>query len=105
MQVSVAPLLGGGTCGNPRLAAEGNKTDRGKQPTQKMLNMKSDPEMCMKTKDKMTVCPRQKATFLPGCTSFYTKAPVFCGNHRRFCHFSSTGERSFARIKKTLACH
>jgi hypothetical protein len=42
-----------------------------------MLKMKVDPEMSMKTKDHVTLCPRQKATFLPGCTPFYTKNTYF----------------------------
>jgi hypothetical protein len=59
-----------------------------------MLNMKVDPEMYMKTKDQVTICPTQKATFLPGCTPFYAKAHVFCGNRQLFCHYLSLGERT-----------
>src|SRR5208282_6148017 len=59
-----------------------------------MSKMKIDPEMCMKTKDKITICPTQKATFLPGCTPLYTEKHVFCGHCRLFCQCSSTGERT-----------
>jgi hypothetical protein len=65
-QLSVAPLPVGGTRNNPRVAAEGKKTRGGQRATQKMLKMQVDPEMYMKTKDWMTICPTQKTTFLPG---------------------------------------
>ncbi len=54
------------------------KKSRGEtvQP-QKMLKMKIDPEMSMKTKDRGTICPTQKMTFLPGCTLFYIKIHEF----------------------------
>jgi len=58
-----------------------------------MLKMKVDPEMYMKTKDRMTICPTQKTTFLPGCTPFYAKTHVFCRNRLHFCDYLSLGER------------
>jgi len=61
-------------------------------PPQKMLKMKIDPEMCMKTKDNATICPTQKTTFLPGCTPFYTETHVFCRNCRLFGRNSSAGD-------------
>jgi hypothetical protein len=65
------------------------KRRAGKSITQKMLKMKGDPEMYMKTKDDPTICPTQMATFLPGWTQFYTNTHVFCRNRRLFCCSSS----------------
>ena len=56
------------------------KRRRGESITQKMLKMKGDPEMYMKTKGEATICPTQKTTFLPGWMQFYTKTHLFCGN-------------------------
>jgi hypothetical protein len=50
--------------------AEGEKVARGTAQPKKMLKMMIDPEMYMKTKDRTTKCPTQKATFLHGCTPF-----------------------------------
>jgi hypothetical protein len=55
----------------------GKKSRGGSASTRKMLKMKVDPEMCMKTKDDTTICPTQKTTFLPGCTPFYTENTYF----------------------------
>ena len=59
-----------------------------------MLKMKEPPGMCMKTKDRTTICPTQKTTFVPGCTSFYTKIHVFCRIRRLFCKNLNAGERT-----------
>ena len=58
----------------------------------KMLNMKVDPEMYMKTKDRKTICPMQKVTFLHSCTAFYTKTHDFFSNCRLSYRNSSAGE-------------
>jgi len=50
----------------------------------KMLKMKDDPEISMKTKDRTTIPPTQKLTFLHSCAPFYTKIHVFSGNRRLF---------------------
>ena len=39
----------------------------------KMLKMKVDPTMCMKTKTRTTILPTQKRTFLCNCAPFYTE--------------------------------
>ena len=52
--------------------------------------------MCMKTKDRATICPTQKTTFLPGWTPFYTKTQEFCGKDWLFWRFSSSANESFA---------
>ena len=49
----VAPLSLGGSQ-QPTRRARGRKVMRGGPATLKMLKMKVDPEMCMKTKDRMT---------------------------------------------------
>jgi ferredoxin len=59
---------------------EGKKSRGRTRVTQKMLKMRGDPEMCMKTKDCTTICPTQRATFVPGWTLFYTKIQAFCRN-------------------------
>ena len=61
---------------------------------QKMLKVKVDPEMYMKTKDQVTIFPTQKTTFLPGCTPFYTEMQVFGRNRRLFCQFLSPENRT-----------
>ena len=66
--------------GNAIVRGMGKKSHGGTAGTQKMLEMKVDPEMYMKTKDRVTNCPTQKTTFLPGCRSFYTKIQEFCRN-------------------------
>ena len=43
-----------GTRNNPRVEAEAEKVARGGTAPIKMLKMKIDPEMCMKTKDRLT---------------------------------------------------
>ena len=43
--------------------AEGEEP-RGGEQRKKMLKTKIDPTMCMKTKRRMTICPKQMATFL-----------------------------------------
>ena len=50
----------------------------------------------MKTKDRATICPTQKTTFLPGWKPFYTKTQEFCGKDWLFCRFSSSANESFA---------
>jgi hypothetical protein len=59
-----------------------------------MLKMKDDPEMFMKTKDPVTICPTQKMTFLPGCTPFYRKLQEFGTNRELFRRNSSVGKRT-----------
>jgi hypothetical protein len=54
------------------------------------------PEMCMKTKDKATHCPTQKATFPPGCMPFYTAIQEFCSNCRLLGALRTLGNESFA---------
>jgi len=78
----------------PRIAAEGKKTAKGPPAPIKMLKMKVDPEMYMKTKNHATTCPTQKTTFVPGCTPFYTKSHLFCRNRRLICHNLRAGERT-----------
>ena len=51
---------------DPNSSRQRQKVTREGPHTQKMLNMKVDPEMYMKTKDRATDCPTQKATFVPG---------------------------------------
>ena len=48
--------------------------------------------MCMKTKDMATVCPTQKTTFAPGCTSFYSKMHIFCRSRRLVCKNLNAGQ-------------
>ena len=74
--------------------AEGEKSLGRTRATQKMLKMKGDPEMSMKTKDRTTICPTQKTTIVPGCTSSHTKIQIFCRNQRLFCYSSSLGKRT-----------
>jgi hypothetical protein len=78
----------------PKRRGRGRKVAGGDRAPQKMLKMKVDPEMYMKTKDHATICPTQKTTFLPGCTPFYTKSHVFCRNRRGICHYLSAGKRT-----------
>ena len=59
-----------------------------------MLKMKGDPEMYMKTKDRTTFCPTQKATFVPGRTPFYTETQVFCADRRLFRNYYGAGEQT-----------
>jgi hypothetical protein len=92
-QPSIARLLVGGLATTPRRGRGGKSRGR-QRATQKMLKTEVDPEMYMKTKDHVTMCPTQKTTFLPSCTPFYTKTHVFCRNRRLFCHYSSVGERT-----------
>jgi hypothetical protein len=87
----VAPLLVGGTRSNPTCHNSGQKDPRGSLAPQEMLKMKEPPGMCMKTKDRMTICPTQKMTFLPGCTPFYRELQVFCTDRELFCRNSSAG--------------
>ena len=82
-----------GTRNNPRVEAEEEKSRGGPQAPIKMLKMKVDPEMYMKTKGRVTICPTQKTTFVHSCTPFYTKRAVFCSNRRPFCRYSRAGER------------
>ncbi len=78
-----------------RVEAEGGKVARGGTAAPiKMLKMKVDPEMCMKTKDRTTFCLTQKTTFVPGRMLFYTKIHVLCTNRQLICHHSSLGERT-----------
>jgi len=86
-QLGVASLPVGGTRNNPYVEAEDEKSRGGEQAPIKMLNMKGDPEMSMKTKGHATFCPTKKMTFLPGCTPFYTNSHVFCRNLWLICHF------------------
>jgi hypothetical protein len=44
---------------------KGKKSRGGPEQPQKMLKMNVDPEMSMKTKDRTTICPTQKTTFVP----------------------------------------
>jgi hypothetical protein len=48
-----------------RRVATGGKRHAGRSSTEEMLKMKVDPEMYMKTKDRTTLCPTQKTTFVP----------------------------------------
>ena len=50
--------------------------------------------MCMKTNKNMTICPKNKATFLHNYRTFHTNAPVFCRNLRLICHFWRRGTNS-----------
>jgi hypothetical protein len=59
--------------GGEIVEAEGENVPRGSAQHKKMLKMMIDPEMYMKTKDRTTKCPTQKATFLHSCTAFYTE--------------------------------
>jgi hypothetical protein len=77
--------------GSESVEVESRKVARGLEQPKKMLNMKSDPEMCMKTKDRTTVCPRQKATFVPGCRVFHTKIREFGRNCRLSCSYLRVG--------------
>ena len=70
----------------------GKKSHGGTRALQKMLKMKVDPEMYMKTKERATICPTQKTIFLPGCTSIYTEMHVVCWSRRLFCHCWSAWE-------------
>ena len=60
--------------GGEIVEAEGEKSRGGGEHPKKMLKMKIEPTMCMKTKRQTTICPKQKTTFLHNCTTFYTKA-------------------------------
>ncbi len=55
--------------------------------------MTNEARMSMKTKEKTTHYPTNKATFLHNETIFHAKAYVFCQNRRFLYRFSSTGER------------
>jgi hypothetical protein len=82
--------------GGEIVEAEGQKSGGGKGAPKKMLKMKVDPEMYMKTKERATICPTQKTTFLHSCTPFYTETHEFCRKRRLLCHSSTAGERSIA---------
>jgi hypothetical protein len=92
-QLGAAPPLVGGLT-TTRASRRRGKKSRGRARTIKMLKMKIDPTMCMKTNTHMTISPKQKMTFLHNCTPFYTKAHVFSRNRRLSCHYSSVGERT-----------
>jgi hypothetical protein len=91
-QLGVTPLRVEGTRNDPRIEAGEKSHAGGREQPIKMLKMKVDPEMCMKTKDEATNCPTQKMTFLPGCTPFYTEMHVFCGNCRLCSRYLSIQE-------------
>ena len=79
-QLGAAPLLVGGPT-TTHASRQRRKSRGGQRAPIKMLKMKVDPEMCMKTKEQTTICPTQKTTFLPGCTPFYTE---------RYAYFAET---------------
>jgi hypothetical protein len=56
-----------------------------------MLKTKVDPEMYMKTKGQMTICPTLKTTFLLGCRPFYTKIHDFAETIAFFSLFEAYG--------------
>ncbi len=67
---------------------------KGNRIAQEMLKMKEPPGMYMKTNDVTTICPTQKATFLPGCTPIYTEIHIFWAYCRFLCHNLRAAERN-----------
>ena len=53
-------------CGDSATPYTNKKSLMGHHHPQKMLKMKGDPEMCMKTKDRLTKCPTKCRAFVPG---------------------------------------
>src|SRR5208282_5504865 len=58
--------------------------------------MTKEAGMCMKTNKKMTICPREKATFLHNGTAFRTPKHVFCLNRRLFFTVGALGNEPHA---------
>ena len=68
------------------------KSHGGTHSKKKMLIMKDEPIMYMKTKGRTTMCPAQKPAFLQSCTAFYANdTPPFCRNRRHFRQYSGPG--------------
>ncbi len=63
----------------------------GREQPIKMLKTQVDPEMSMKTKDKLTICPREKTTFVPGWRLFCRKIHESCSDDRLFSNFERYG--------------
>jgi len=60
----------------------------------KMLKMKVDPEMCMKTKGRVTYCPNQYRTFMHNWNDFAQISAHLEANFRFF-----GGQNGLLKIK------
>ncbi len=72
---------------NANVEAEDEKSRGGTESTPKDVKNEGRSGNVYENKGQVTLFPTQKTTFVPGCTPFYTKMQVFCGNRRLFCHF------------------
>jgi len=61
----------------PRVEVEGKSPAGEPQQPIKMLKMKVEPVMCMKSKGHVTIYPTQKMTFVPGWTPPFTEMHEF----------------------------
>ena len=64
-----------------------------------MLKVTNEAGMCMKTKERQTICPKIKRHVIPTFTHF-TQTNLyfaeFCRNQQLFCPFSSPRNEFFA---------
>jgi len=91
-QLGVAPLPVGGTLNNFRAAWRSAKRPAGGQRAPRDVKNEGTSGDVHENKGQATICPTQKAPFLPGRMPFYTELHVFCGNRWPFCNYSSPGE-------------